>query len=154
MQQPTTIVMTTAIIHAESREQKESSKMNKVSAKGEKNGKERRNDPFGPSENVEVQQNEVQTLKNKLSSRSASCDPIVSHPKSPSAKLKSVSPASLGKGISCCYGSRLQKGSSIVITHALIHIEKGGGTREHSSETNPERPSKDFETPQETAHHI
>ena len=71
MKQPSTMVVTTAMLHAESREQKEARKTNKVSPKGAKNVNERRNDPFGPCEDVEAQQNEAETLKNK-STRSAS----------------------------------------------------------------------------------
>ena len=151
MKQPSTMVVNTAVIHAESREQKETNKTNCESPEGAKKGsygKKGRNDPLGLSEDVEVLQNEELT-------RSASCDPTVSHLTSPSAKLKRAkSSASLGKGISSCDGSLLQKGLSIVITTAIIHAEKGRLTKAQGSETNPERPRKDVETPQETAHLI
>ena len=60
-QQPSTTVMTTAMIYAESKEQNEASTTNQVSPKGAKSGNKKRNDAFGPCEDTEAQRNEMES---------------------------------------------------------------------------------------------
>ena len=124
MQQPSTMVVTTVMIHVECREQKEASKSNSKSPNGAKNESGRRNDPFGPSKDVETQQNEMETLKNNLT-RSASCIPIVSHLNFQKASFKrSLSAPSLAKGNSSCERqTKMQQPSDLVVTTAMFLAE-------------------------------
>ena len=124
MQQPSTMVVTTVMIHVESREQKEASKSNSKSPNGAKNENGRRNDPFGPSKDVETQKNEMETLKNNLT-RSASCNPTVSHLNFQKARLKrSLSAPSLAKGNSSCERqTKMQQPSALMVTTAMFLAE-------------------------------